>query len=426
MKIIAKSNVAKRLNDVLLNGELSDISRLVSNPIVYVDWYHVNKDLSVYQSGLDNMGGTVISTESTIIFDKIENVPVGGIDNLLMPSEFDEDLGSHVEFNADGFVFPNTIEVHENDYFIVRELKQMGKSLIFRANSHKRNYVKNMSIIEFEFSLAHDDPQKVIDLEAQVHDVYECLAQSIGTESTLVVKKTSVIDANLTIREYLELVEHYIDLFYDRKSRVNSIEVQMNNMTVKYIDKYLEEFMVRNRVIYFDKIQMFAVNNYGYGERSFMIDYGHLLHSYKSFVMEGIVRKDFSKFNKVVPIYTLMSPEVVKYLSQNVIMVLEYRDSSKIYDPKIPITNYQGQMEVHDIAYLNVFDEDFITRITTNNKYGDNSIRDLIISYYNNQPYNIDSLEITNEPSPDNFYLIPIILHIMSQDISKIFNNPIH
>lgn len=424
LKIINRTNVTNALNNNYIKHETSILPMLITNPIVLVDWYHINKEKSELLDGLGTPRTTVISAESTIVFDKISNVPVGGIDSLLMESTYDEQQsGWTADYTADGFVFANTVNVTEHDYFAIRTTFNGGKTLLFCVTEHKRDYVKNMSIIQFEYKFAYDQDEKFDQLESQVSRRFTCLSSQIGPNMSFIIEEDKLLTLQDRINNYIEVTEFYKDLFYDQQVGNFFYRIPVAGGTVYYHDRVFNKILYRNRILFFDNVINFARSEFNIRAKILAAenDQGITDYTVNTSIIQQVI-------NRSIDIKTMMYRQVVENMNvhiskyQKARIVFSSKYAKETHD-KLEVLDFTGETVSIDLFNIHLFDDEFIEKIRTNTKYEDNVLRNIIIDIYNGVTINFDDIELEYEHSVDNFYLIPIILYEYGKEITKIFKS---
>jgi hypothetical protein len=424
MKIINRTNITNALTNNYIKNETGILPMMVTNPVILVDWYHINKERSHLLDGLGIPTSSVINDDSTIVFDKIANLPVGGIDNLLIQSTYDEsENGWSADYSSSGFLFANTTNVHENDYFVVTTNFNGVKRLIFKIKEHKRDYVKNMSIIEFDFDFEFDDPAKYTQLEKQVVRNFTCISSKLGQDSSFVVEENKIITLQEEIDKYLAVTEMYKDLFYDKSIGNFFYSIPIPGGSSIYLhDRVFTKILANNNILFFDPVVGFARSEYGYLNNLLVseFDFGVADYVVNTCIIQQILNRSISdKTKKLKPEFNYLPPSIAKYQKAKMLYCDKY--SNTISD-KINILDFNGDYIDLDLLPIYVFDDDFISKIKTNTKYANNNLRNIIIDIYNGVEIDMDAVELEYEITADNFYLIPIIIHEYRKKIENIIN----
>lgn len=410
MKIISNTSVPRQQSKNYILGELSNVSMVIQSNQVLVEYFSINADSSTLVHGFKNID-EYVSKDSSVIYDMVDNLPIGGIENLVQMSEYNDETGYDVEFEGQGLVFPNTITPKPGDCFIV---KNDSKKSLYIITNASQTVVRSNPFVEISFTLYSSDKDKVKQLYRQVRKRYIVTVTSLANDRTLVIEEKKYVDIQKDIKTYLEVCDMYISLFYDkRKSMFIFNEIYHDNRKYRIIDIPLWKFLYDNEIIVFDSIVTYAINNMNLDINRVYIDEPsrHIdrfeyrkTPLYRLFERNG--KKDFSEYTS--PVFTLDDDRVSKYDGINVYYISSYDDNTDFIE------------ELKPMLWL---DREFIDRIIANAPYEVERdeiniyLRNTIIAYYNHEEVDFDSIILSDERSVDNFYLIPLLLAIFKSHI---------
>lgn len=410
MKIISNTSVPRQQSKNYILGELSNVSMVIQSNQVLVEYFSINADSSTLVHGFKNID-EYVSKDSSVIYDMVDNLPIGGIENLVQMSEYNDETGYDVEFEGQGLVFPNTITPKPGDCFIV---KNDGKKSLYIITNASQTVVRSNPFVEISFTLYSSDKDKVKQLYRQVRKRYIVTVTSLANDRTLVIEEKKYVDIQKDIKTYLEVCDMYISLFYDkRKSMFIFNEIYHDNRKYRIIDIPLWKFLYDNEIIVFDSIVTYAINNMNLDinrvyidEPSRHIDRFEYRKTPLYRLFERNEKKDFSEYTS--PVFTLDDDRVSKYDGINVYYISSYDDNTDFIE------------ELKPMLWL---DTEFIDRIIANVQYEVEMdeiniyLRNAIIAYYNHEEVDFDSIILSDERSVDNFYLIPLLLAIFKSHI---------
>lgn len=419
MKILKQQNILQRQSDNYIAGELSNVAAVLQTPQLFVDYFSIDADSSPLISGFKNVDD-FIHPESPVIYNEITNLPMSGIDNLVTQAQFDEEHGFDEDLQSSGIIFPNTIVPKPDDCFIINgsQVPALYKVIDIRPVT-----VRSNPFIEIEFRLFSRNPETIAQLRRQVRDEYLTTVTAIGMDKTLVIKKESYYNIESHVRQYLDLVDLYKTLFYDRTRSAfifDGIYDETTDRKLAFLDITLWRLMFDEGIIVYDDVVTYAINNYKRRVDPIYISCPDIYledHPFKRSILWRLYTQDhkhqIDEFK--YPQAYEPDPRIGKYKGKNLIYFEQY-DSTCDCNPMC--------------MTCPTWDDEFISRIRDNvpypidgivgsdNQYVDGvavpnfnpSIRNAIISWYNNEDINWDELEVEDKKTCENYFLIPLVL----------------
>lgn len=437
MRVVKNQTMINRLSETVVANEMSNIAMVLQTPTIMTTWYSIEPNMSELVPGWDNVD-SFIAPDSPVVYDKIENLPMYGIDNLIATAEFDDDVGHDEDLSSSGVVYPNTIFPKENDCFVINNAKVPG---LYTVTEVKPVTVRSNPFIEVQFRLKSRDPNKIAQLERQVHEVFTTAMSPLGSNRSLIITKDSVETINDAVKTYLEILHLYKLLFYDEEKAAfvfNGLP-DKDGRRACFIDMTLWKFMFDEGIIIFDDMVTYANNNF-----TKSID--------RIYTGCPDVYLDEHSFHRSI-IWRLYSKESGPTIKRN--KFDEYRYPF-IYKPTERITKYQGPNIWYLETYLNhpmndishgqfyIWDDDFLCRIRNNDPYPalpidggkcdlcemhcsgapvlcyNPYLRNAIINWFNGNEIDWDGLQISDDRTIENYYLIPIVLGIYKKHIQRL------
>lgn len=193
----------------------SPSARFIDTTPIFVTYYHINIDETTVDEGFLDVA-SVIGNRSPIRFNKIENFPLYGMDQIVL-SLGDDDQGIDTTWEGDGIVLPKTIKPVPNDFFIIPTLKD---SYVFRVTNIQYDTVMPDNYYKIEFKLEYIDSVKISEIEKQVIDNHVCILENIGTENNCIIEKSSYLKIKEIEKMYREIKELYMAMFYNERHNV--------------------------------------------------------------------------------------------------------------------------------------------------------------------------------------------------------------
>lgn len=417
MKIISNSNIPKQQAENYILGELSNVSMVVQSNQVLTEYYSINADMSTLVGGFKNVDN-YISKDSTVVYDKIDNLPMCGIDNLAMVNEYSDETGYDVEFDGSAMIFPNTVVPKPGDCFLLKHAK---KDAVYVVTDTKSTVVRSNPFVEISFMLYSQDPEDIVQLRKQVKNVYVVSLTSLGNDRTLVIEQTKFFTIEKHIRNYLEVCDMYISLFYDyRKSMFVYDELydSSKKMNYRFIDIPMWKFMYDNEIIVYDNMITYAINNLNIDiDRIYVDDPSKYIDRFEYRktplfrLLERNSKRVFTEYCK--PVFSIFDDKVSKFDGVNVYYIERYNDEEE-------------ECIIEELRPMSWLDDEFIDRITNNIPYDMEDdelnihLRNSIIAYYNGEKVDFENIILHDDKSVENFYLIPLLLAIYKQYITNI------
>lgn len=402
MRIIKNQDIIERQSQNIIKSEMSNIAMVLQVDQVLVNYFSIDADLSVRMNGSKAVYD-YIGPDSTVMFNLIENLPIAGLDSTIYSSEYDDETGMNTEMTAEATIFSNTIQPKAGDCFM---LNASSKPAIFQVTNFRKVLIRDMPTIAIEFHLLSNSIEKIEQLNNQVHEKSIFTVSNIGTDTNLVIKKESYFQLKSHIKTYIDLIEMYNYNFYDGvrgtflfKGMINSLG---NNCDV--IDAVLLKFMFEEGIIVYDDVITYANNNYPNSIERIFIDDPKTVDNfiYKKSILYGIITKSKIKLNNRYQEYLDENPQIAKFTGTNYYIIESYSDKLIEFDFS---------------EDFSIFDDAFIKALKENNIDGMTPIKAAIVAYFNNEKIDFENLEITDDRSIENFYLIPIILYIYKKYI---------
>jgi len=435
MRIIKNQQILQRQSDNFIKSELSNVATAIQISQVLVDWWDIDPDISQTHGGFKNME-EYIGPESTAAYHLIEGLPMGGIDNLVTQAQFDEEVGFDEDFQSNGVIFPNTIVPKPNSYFTIRG---SNVTALYVVTNISPVTVRSNPFTEIQFRLYSRDPEKIKQLRRQTLDTSVVTLTAIGMNKTLIVKKEAFFTIQHHVEQYLELADMYKALFWDEERSAfiyDGFYDETSNMRISYLDVVLWRIMFDEGIIIYDDVITYANNNYQRAiPRIYTSSPDRLVDLYgmKQSILWRIYtkekRKDFAQF-KFPQAYN-PDPRLGKFTGTNLQYFESYGDKCdcnlmcmncptwddefvariRVNRPYDPAQTAYGQMDQQTGCC-----KEITPGVVVFNPY----LRNAIIQYFNDAPIDWDNLEIMNERTCENYFLIPLLLGAYKKYIQEL------
>lgn len=211
----------------------SPTARFIDTTPVFVTYYHVDTDNTTVDEGFLDVA-SVIGHRSPIRFNKIENFPLYGMDQIVL-NIAEDDQGLDTTWDGDGIVLPKTIKPVPNDFFAIPTLKDY---YIFRVTNIQYDTVMPDNYYKIEFKLEYIDSTKLEEIEKQVLEEHICVLENIGTEINCIIEKSSYQKIKEIEKMYAEIKDLYMAMFYNDRHNVFLCEIEDNKLLYDPLQTY--------------------------------------------------------------------------------------------------------------------------------------------------------------------------------------------
>lgn len=211
----------------------SPTARFIDTTPVFVTYYHVDTDNTTVDEGFLDVA-SVIGHRSPIRFNKIENFPLYGMDQIVL-NIAEDDQGLDTTWDGDGIVLPKTIKPVPNDFFAIPTLKDY---YIFRVTNIQYDTIMPDNYYKIEFKLEYIDSTKLEEIEKQVLEEHVCVLENIGTETNCIIEKSSYQKIKEIEKMYAEIKDLYMAMFYNDRHNVFLCEIEDGKLLYDPLQTY--------------------------------------------------------------------------------------------------------------------------------------------------------------------------------------------
>ena len=188
----------------------SQLTRFLDKSPVFVTYYHINVNESTTDEGFRDIE-SIIRNRSPLRFQKIENFPMYGLDQVVLAIQ-DSEQGLDTEYSGESVVLPNTIKPLQNDIFRINHVKG---SFLFRVTEVQYDNIRPDNYYKIGFRFEWLDDEKVEKLDNQVEEKFSCILQNIGTEENCLIQEDYYEQLNKVDALFDDMVKTYKVLFYN-------------------------------------------------------------------------------------------------------------------------------------------------------------------------------------------------------------------
>lgn len=361
-------------------------SRFLDRTPTYVTYYNISNINSVVDNGFQNVEA-LLGDNSPLRFNKVENFPIYGIDQIVLDLTDDEE-GLTTEYDGEAVILPNTVKPLPGDFFVINHL---SIPVQFMVTDIKFDTIKSNNFYKISYTMK--SLSETNEIEKQVSDKFKCIVDNIGTEEKCLIKEDEFYLLQDLITEYERLADTYKMYFYNKK--YNSFTVSVNNFT--FYDPYLSLFL-RNNKIFSSKEEYKTIRPEVIGNiDKINIDYNRSMYRYL-------------ELHKPLPIqyYSLDCP-------------VDFTSPFAYYGTQVVHIKFQG-----DIPYLHQQVFDIINGHSDRSTY----VLQLISKFITNKLDSIYTLDIDTLKTVDielvdrdNMVIFAMLLYVLKESYHKFIMN---
>lgn len=217
------------------NNYVNDKGKFLEGSPTFVTYYSKNNKASTEDIGLGNVV-EIVGTESPIKFNRIEDFPLYGFDEMQLQYEYDDELGLDNSIDGTAIILPGTIKPLPDDYFSVSYL---NKKYLFKINNIEGSSLGAKFFYKIDYSLSSSN-LNVLE-ERQIEERYNVVYDNIGTKSKSIIKES--------LKLYIEKLDKKIDFLkklYERYYYNKSMNLFI--YADEIYDNNLHEFINKNNL----------------------------------------------------------------------------------------------------------------------------------------------------------------------------------
>ena len=408
-------NSMKLLSDVL-DSKFTTYLQGNGTPTL-VTYYNIDDTLSTVDMGTYTVD-EVLGGDSPLRYNRIENFPVFGLNDILPSIEMIEGNLMDMSLDKEVIILPNTIKPTPLDILIYRF--NNGSTVTFKVTEFELSSIKNNSYYKLSLSLKDiNDNDTVNKVESQTVKGFTARLETIGTQDNCIIED-KIYDEITTIESTIKyIIEEYTTLFYDK--RYNCLLLRNSKFSGYPIyDPYLTTFVIKNNILdnYSDYIVLCNYDNRP------EIDKIYKLSMYRYLELRNIAHMELMV---VAPTsFSNLDSNPFYYYGEESVFTI---DLMKKCDCGTPI--YGNQELIESIIYNKIPDKKSLPSRQSQDVMVDKEKPPIL---YEREPLNkvdiFDNSELrTNFDRPDNAKEYPEPVHVdvhylMSpQDIENIFDN---
>jgi len=230
-----KNNATQPVKSMINNNidsymdSTADYSRYLQGSPNFVTYYAVDMLTSTTDVGLGN-NIEQVGAESPIKYNKINNFPIFGVEDIQPAFDYDQDTGIDGSMEGQAVIAPQTIQPQPNDYFIFTYHEHKLDTLkLFRVSNVNESAINNQTFYQITFIEENGVDPTYLEGRQKAGE-YEALYENIGTEKLPIVEEGSY-QSSLAIQKSLAaLTEVYKEFYWNRK---------LNSFVLETADGYI-------------------------------------------------------------------------------------------------------------------------------------------------------------------------------------------
>lgn len=415
-------------------------------------YFHINKVKSTLDDGTHGLYDT-IGSESGLRWNKIYNLPLYGLDKMLVDMNIGEFGLESTPIEGDCLVLPNTIIPNPEDYFIIPLL---DKSILFRVTSVTPTMIENDNLM-YKISYSLDSTVRSHLIDKQVIYEYDTLDGGVPSNKTPNVTnpvinapgsntsngklfngltpgnngeigkstnsgtarvgshnmdrngmsnsgifvemgiKNLLNDLMLTIRQ---LTDWYIDIFYNFKLEAFILKHQGEYL----YDEYLTEFIIRNKIVSPNEYKIHVMHQTNI-PKTFSVDY-------EKTIFRFVETQDKDIADYTIKAYPLFINDLGSTLSER---YYNYFKMQYIFNRTV----YPDTMWI-----ISVLSNDLVYHIEHNVTEPAIGYKNMIVKHLNLTDVGREDIlslkDVYPEPTIEWFYNTPILIMILQNLVNSI------
>lgn len=389
-------NEKKMLTDNMFEYEnrvKSPVVRFLDKTYTPVEYFHIKNNETTADPGYRDVE-EILGERSPFRFQVIHDLPIYGLEAMVLNLS-ETDVGLDSSYEGEGTILPGTVAPLENDYFIIKVLKD---DYIFRITEVQYDTIMPDNFYKISFILDYIDAEKREDLERQTTKKTTFIPDNIGTSERCIIEDDYYEDLRKIDAMYNEMVENYITFFYNKKYNCLLGDWEGG----KIFDPLQREFIHKHQLL-------------------------HVKNQIDGVVLNELFTDQRRKLKYEQSIYRFMELKNLKKLTRFPFCTFKGTNNrqtpfSRWNDNLVKILDIEAKMEpeVHTLLSQNAFDV-IKMNLPTESKYlrfigsyihRDMELGDIDLSLG-------DELLILQESNVEVFFFTPIILYIIRDIVRK-------
>ena len=401
-KLITEDKLIKNNIEHYLDRSTSEYTRFLETTPNFVTYYQKDRLESSYDNGLENVEN-FLGKDSPMKFNKIENLPLYGLDTITLMLERG-DTGLNTVFEGEAILLPNTVKPSSDDFFTFGYINDI---YIFRIIGVSNDSIKNSPFYRLTFSLTKKVAKEEY-VEQFTVDEYVSIFDNIGTQYDSVIRKKDYMVVEFIDELVDSLIDTFVTDFYDRHLNIMSYEIRGYLVYNRMLNKFLTDnnLLKREKTIMKDLYLVDIIKGKSVG----------FSQMYKCSLYNAVQRKDRRQHICHMAILHKIGQENTIFTHYGLPEVYEMILTDAIRQPSFCLFDHDMLCKIGCCCYDPFPDtEEFL-------------LRNIIVKYmWDKLEIDIDLLERINDldlyPNIETYALLPIIIFILKEYRNKIIIN---
>lgn len=385
---------------------VDNAKKIINNPYylwqdrkpTIVIYFNQNKEMTTVDEGFKGIYEDN-GKDSSIFYNRIDNFYIYGIEQMMIEMEHGEFGAESSEITGEGFVLPNSIIPYVGDYFKIGYLEEDYMFRIIDATPDTLENGANIYKITYKLESEKDHEQ-----DLNVKDNYEMVTNNVGTGFNVVIRSEKV-GLIKRLEEFLyNMKKYYMETFYSE--RVQSFIYKFKEY--RLYDPYMTQFLMDNGILKEPDDYIYITQHIHLNSKFFV--------QYERSFYKCVEKKDRKRIRR--------------YENKAVVRFIDGIDTtifaSRPEDYCAIDMNYHEE-ELYLYLQVPCFSDDLIDHIEAGELYyGDDSIFNVIIKYFNDMDLEDEDIDILDFDFHNNikiFYSVPIIIYCIEAYIRRMMTD---
>jgi hypothetical protein len=231
-KILSSKKITQATIETYIEKATTSYSTFLNSTPLFVTYFSQDSLRTSFDSNTQNYS-EAIGNEGSVIYNKVESVPLYKVDISSFDSQIEEDLGSVIEIESSGIMLPNTITPLVDDMI---EIDFMNKVRVFRVTDVQFDLFNNTKYYKIKFALSNFNKQ---DLDKQINDELVLDYSLIGKKENVLINKNYALLGGILEELFDFYLTAYKEAFYDSSLSLFTTTLE----STKYVSTSLNRFI---------------------------------------------------------------------------------------------------------------------------------------------------------------------------------------
>ena len=221
------SGIQSSIDDTVkeYTDSIKDYSEYLEGSPTFVTYFRINRKKSTIDTSLGGIVETV-GADSPLVYDKIMNVPIWNLEEMLATYSYDEFTGLDTEIQTTGIILPNTIKPRPDEFVYI---EYGSRKIILKINSVESTNI--LSAVFYKINMGNMSTS-IDALNAQVGNTLY-----YDYDQNAIVDGAAIETANALNSILNDIEVSYINIFYNKY--YNSFV--FNNCYDKFLHRFIHD-----------------------------------------------------------------------------------------------------------------------------------------------------------------------------------------